>query len=156
MKTPYSESFDLLVALISHLGSTDKASSTPTRIASNLGLEKQRVLNVLESFPAFFRKSNNTSNHDKLAGDYYYTLHLRYSRRKIDHEEDGASQPLTTEEIKMLINLVTHMVQQEQENSRSMIELQQSYKNLESTNKVTMYAAIIATVVGIAGVIVSS
>ena len=38
------------------------------------------------------------------------------------------------------------MVVQEQENDRTMQELQQRYKNLESTNRFTMIAAIIATV----------
>ena len=76
----------------------------------------------------------------------FFTLHLRFSRRRIDNDEEGESLPLSTEEIGILINLVSHMVVQEQENDRTMQELQQSYKNLESTNRFTMIAAIIAAV----------
>lgn len=144
METPYSNDFDVLVALINHLGATDRASRTPTFIASDLGFEKERVLNALTNFPAFFRKSRKTSNKEKTLGEHFYTLHLRYSRRNKDNEEEGESQPLSIEEINMLVNLVAHMVEQEQENSRNMNELNQSYKNLASTNKITMVAAIIA------------
>ena len=146
MEYTYSESFDLLISLICHLGSTDKASRTPTFVASDLSFEKSEVLYVLDNFPAFFRKSKKTSNNDKSKGDNFYTLHLRYSRRNIDNEDEGESQPLTINEIDMLINLVTHMVSQEQENSRALNELQQSYHNLEATNKITMAAAIVAAI----------
>lgn len=87
-------------------------------------------------------------------GDKYFTLHLRYSRRKIDNDEDGESQPITTEEIDMLISLITHMVAQEQENSRALQDLPKSYKNLESTNKFTMAAAIVAALGAIFGGII--
>ena len=155
MSLEYSERFDLLVALINHLGATDKASRTPTFISEDLGFEKNKVLNVLNGFPAFFRRSKKTSNKERSKGDHFYTLHLRYSRRSIDNDEEGSSQPLSTDEINMLLNLVTHMVQQEQENSRAMQELQQSYKNLENTNKITMVAAIVAALGAIIAALLS-
>jgi len=37
---------------------------------------------------------------------------LRYSRRKLDKNSEGESQPLSTEEISMLLGLVTHMLEQ--------------------------------------------
>jgi len=122
--TSYSDNFDLLIALICHLGSTDRASRTPTFIAKDLSFEKNNVETVLNGFPAFFRRSSNTSKKPDSQGDHFYTLHLRYSRRRIDAEEDGESNPLSAEEIDMLINLVTDMVSQEQANSRSFNELQ--------------------------------
>ena len=59
METMYSDNFDFLVSLICHLGSTDKASRTPTFIAKDLSFETQDVEKVLASFPAFFRRSKN-------------------------------------------------------------------------------------------------
>lgn len=154
METPYTSNFDMLVALIVHLGATDRASRTPTFIAADLGFEKASVLQALERFPAFFRKSRITSTKDKSLGDHFYTLHLRYSRRRLDDREDGESQPLSTDEIDMLISLVANMVEQEQENSRALQELQQSFKTLESTNKITMIAAILAAITAIIAALV--
>ncbi|MHC4160235.1 MAG: hypothetical protein ACYSSO_14275 [Planctomycetota bacterium] len=154
METPYTNNFDLLVAVVTHLGATHKASRTPTFIARKLGFEKDNVVDVLGRFPGFFRKSRRTSKNDKSLGDHFYTLHLRYSRRKLDKEDEGESQPLSTEEIGMLVNLIARMVEQEQENSRTMQELKQSYKNLESTNKITMVAAIVAAMGAIVAALV--
>ncbi|MCH7958719.1 MAG: hypothetical protein IID08_01220 [Candidatus Hydrogenedentes bacterium] len=138
MEISYSENFNILVALITHLGATDRASSTPTVIARKLGFEKGKVVDVVEGFPAFFRESRRTSKDEVSKGDHFYTLHMRYSRRKLDKEEDGESQPLATDEIVMLINLVAHMVEQEQQNSRS-----------KYTSIFTLIAAIIAAIAAI-------
>lgn len=155
MHTRYSDHFDTLVALISHLGATDKASRTPTRMAKDLGFAKEEVQNTLDFFPSFFRKSRHSSNEPATKDDHFYTLHLRYSRRKSDDENGEKSQPLGTDEINMLLNLVAHMVEQEQENSRTYKNLEQSYRNLERTNKITMYSAIAAaTISAIAAVVV--
>lgn len=156
MKVPYTMHFDTLVALLTHLSATDRASRTPTYVANDLGLSKEEVLQVLEGFPAFFRKSRKTSNIAESKGDHFYTVHLRYSRRKLDNEEDGESQPLSTDEIDILLNLVSHMVTQEQENSRVVMELKENYKNLQATNKVTMIAAIIAAISAVIAAFVGS
>jgi hypothetical protein len=150
----YIENYNMLIALITHLGATDKASRTPTSIANDLRFEKDKLLFTLDNFPAYFRKSKKTSDKDKSQGDHFFTLHLRYSRRKLDKSAEGESQPLSTEEINMLLGLVTHMLEQEQENSRVYKNLEQSYRNLENTNKITMFAAIGAAVIaGISAVV---
>lgn len=156
MKASYTEHYERLVALITHLGATDKASRTPTFMAKDLRLEKEQVLNTLKSFPAYFRESRTASQDARSEGDKYFTLHLRYSRREIDRNADENSRPLSTEEINMLLGLVTHMLEQEQENSRAYSNLEQSYKNLESTNKITMVAAIGAAIIAAIGAVVAA
>jgi len=155
MDTPYSDNFDVIVALITHLGATHKASRTPTFAAKDLGFNKLKVQSVLDQFPTFFRKSQNVSKKEKTLGDHFYTLHLRYSRRALDDDENGASQPLSTEEVDMLLRLVTHMVEQEQENSRAFRELEQSYRNLVASSKWTMIAAIAAAVISAIGAVIA-
>lgn len=156
MKASYTEHYERLIALITHLGATDKASRTPTFISKDLGLIKNEVESTLKNFPAYFRESRNQSEDVKSQGDKYFTLHLRYSRRNFDKKADESSQPLLTEEINMLLGLVTHMLEQEQENSRTYSSLQQSYKNLEGINKITMFAAIGAAIIAAIGAIVAA
>jgi len=152
----YTENYNLLVALITHLGATDKASRTPTSIARDLRFDKEKVVFTLDNFPAYFRKSKKISDNSNSQGDHFFTMHLRYSRRKLDKNSEGESQPLSTEEISMLLGLVTHMLEQEQENSRVYKNLEQSYKNLENTNKITMFAAIGAAIIAAIGAVVAA
>ena len=119
MNQRYTDNFDNLVALITHLSSTIHKSRTPTNIASDLSLESSDVKRVLESFPAFFRKSIRTSS----SNEHFFTVHLRFARRKQEIEDDEDSQPLEAGELSALIDLVTHMVSQEQETSRLYLDL---------------------------------
>ena len=155
MSQKYSDNFDTLVALITHLSSTHRASRTPTYISKNLSLEKSLVIKTLEEFPAFFRKSKKVSTDQESEGDYFYTVHLRYSRRKLDKNENGESQPLSADEITTLLNVVTSMVSQEQETSRTIMELKENYKSLFKTNIATMVAAIVAAIGAIAAALLS-
>ena len=141
----YTDNFDNLVALITHLSSTSFKSRTPSNIAKDLSLDSGEVLSVLEAFPAFFRKSKNKSTDQ----EHYFTVHLRYARRKQENEDGEKSKPLEPEELGSLIDLVTHMVAQEQETSRLYLDLKERYRNLFWSNIVTMAAAIIAALAAI-------
>ena len=147
----YTENFDLLVALITHLSSTSYKSRTPSNVARALEFKHADVERVLASFPAFFRKSKRTKD-----GEHYYTVHLRYARRERENEEGGESQPLEPPELTALIDLVLHMTAQEQENSRQQIELQARYRFLRNTNFVTLGVAILAAVAAIVAAILSA
>lgn len=146
MEQRYSDNFDNLVALITHLSSTSHKSRTPSNIAKSLSLDSSEVLKTLEDFTAFFRKSKKVSEEN---GEHYYTVHLRYARRKQEKKEGVVSKPLEPEELSSLINLVTHMVSQEQETSRLYLDLKQRYRNLFWSNIVTVIAAIIAAVAAV-------
>ena len=95
MSQSYTEHYSRLIALITHLGATEKASRTPTFIASDLRLAKGEVLDTLKQFPAYFRESRTISKDPKSKGDHYFTLHLRYSRRTIDKNSGEKSKPLS-------------------------------------------------------------
>ena len=144
-KQRYTDNFDNLVALITHLSTTSLKSRTPSNIAKDLSLDSNDILNVLEAFPAFFRKSIKTnSDHE-----HFYTVHIRYARRKQENEDGEISKPLEPEELSSLIGLVTHMVSQEQETSRLYLDMKERYRNLYWSNIATMAAAIIAALAAI-------
>lgn len=156
MSSLYTSHYSRLIALITHLGATNKASRTPTFIAQDLQLEMQEVLDTLTAFPAYFRQSRKTSSDPKSKGDHYFTLHLRYSRRATAQKHGEASQPLSTDEIHMLLSLVTHMLEQEQANERVYTGLEKNYQSLDNSNRVTMYAAIIAAFIAAIGAIIAA
>jgi len=131
MTSKYTKHFSTVVALITHLGATNRRSRTPTFIGTDLGLDKQDVISVLRLFPSVFRESRTVSTEQESKDDHFYTLHLRYSRRTDDDDKAGESLPLSTDEIGMLLDLVAHMTHQEQQ---------------QKTNMFSMLAAIIASV----------
>ncbi|TON64721.1 hypothetical protein CGH51_24580, partial [Vibrio parahaemolyticus] len=74
----FTNDFHCLVALIQHLGAHEKWNSrTPRNIADSIGLDVEDVENVLDGYPAFFRKSSNLSAQK----EPLYSLHIRYARR---------------------------------------------------------------------------
>ncbi len=145
MGASYTDNFDTLVALITHLASTAYKSRTPPNIAEALSLQLDSVRNTLDQFPGFFRKSSDTTK----SGEHYYTVHLRYARRKQERADGVESQPLDTDELVSLVNLVTHMVAQEQENSRLGVELAARYDNLKRKSEITLVVAGIAALASI-------
>lgn len=142
---PYTDNFDTLVALIIHLSNTDFESRTVPPMAKDLSLDVQKVRKVVEQFPAFFRKSKRTDS----KGEHFYTVHLRYSRRKRDGE-NVRTEPLKPEELSSLLDLISKMVANENEMSRLYLDLQQRNRTLLRTNIITMVAALIAAGTAIA------
>ncbi|MBF4360247.1 hypothetical protein EAY21_25920, partial [Vibrio anguillarum] len=88
-------------------------------IADSIGLDVEDVENVLDGYPAFFRKSSNLSAQK----EPLYSLHIRYARR-VKKQIEGESSlkewsaPLSSEEMQILLNLVTNMIGLEAENRR--------------------------------------
>ncbi|MGR5406259.1 hypothetical protein [Vibrio mediterranei] len=120
LKRSFTSDFHCLIALIQHLGAHEKWNSrTPRNIADSIGLDKKDVEDVLEGYPAFFRKSSNLSTQK----EPLYSLHIRYARRTKKQREGEAnskewSEPLSSEEMQTLLNLVTNMIGLEAENRR--------------------------------------
>lgn len=145
----FTKHFDTLVALITHLSSTDDKSQTPGSVADALGLQKDEVEQVLGLFPGFFRKSKSQSE----GGEHFFAVHLRYARRAADGE---TSNPLTPGELTTLLSLVSHMTSQEHETSLLLIEMKEEHQNIKQTNRITLivalvsaFAAVIAATIGI-------
>ena len=125
MNKPFTQDFHLLSALIQHLAAHEVwKSRTPRNIADSLGLEKDDVGRVLNSYPAFFRRSSNLSKQ----GEPLYTVHLRYARRKKDpsKENQRVSPPLDSSEITLMLSLVTQMIAVEAQDERLREEVKQN------------------------------
>jgi hypothetical protein len=136
---PYTENFDTLIAVVTHLSNTDFESRTVTPMAKDLGLDPNKVRYVVENFPAYFRKSKMADS----KGEHFYTVHLRYARRKKDGERVD-TEPLKPEEFSSLLDLISKMVANESETSRLHLDLEHRNKTLLWTNVITMVAALVA------------
>ena len=145
----YSDHVDILVALVTHLGMTRYKSRLPSKIAKYLDIDEGETVKVLENFKGLFRKSIGVSSH----GEHYYTLQLRYARRWLDQEKDKDQdgeeeeeprEPIGAEYLSALLNFIISMVVQEQSSSRQLL-----------TNRITLYASIIAAVAAIIAAIIS-
>lgn len=139
----FSEDFQIICALITHLGAHERwQSRTPSEIANSLAMERSEVERVLGSYPCFFRESANRKNKERC-----FTVHLRYARRK-KNPISGAheSEPMTPEEIGILINTLTQMVGLEKEESQFLRELRSNNKRQTITNLVALTVAVIAAI----------
>jgi len=105
---PYSENFDTLIDVLTHLANCDYETRTAPKMAKDLGLDPANVRAVLNLFPGFFRRSKNPDQ----AGEHFYTVHLRYARRKVDGEKT-TTESLTPAELGSLFDLVSKMIANE-------------------------------------------
>lgn len=146
MDKPFTQDFHYLTALIQHLGAHEKWNSrTPRNISQSLGLDLDIVERVLESYPAFFRKSSNLSSQN----EPLYTIHLRYARRRRNLDTDQYESPaIQPDEISMLLSLVTQMIGVEGQDERLKSELRQ--------NSFKMWIAIVAAIISALTAIVTA
>ena len=142
---PYTAYFDSLVALVTHLSSTNSESRTVPNMARSLGLKPETVRGVVTNFPAFFRESRTESEE----GEKFYTVHLRYARRYNKEGERVDTEPLSPAELTTLLDLISKMVAQEYETSRMQLDMRERNRHLFWTSLITMFAAITAAVVAI-------
>lgn len=141
--TPFSNDFQILCALITHLGSHEKwQSRTPSEIGGSLALPPKEVERVLIAFPCFFRQSTNRKNGERL-----FTVHLRYARRKIDKNTGShVSEPMNPEEIGILITLLTQMISIEKQESQFLIEMRESNRSNAHSVFVAVTIALISAI----------
>jgi hypothetical protein len=143
----YSEHYETLVALVTHLGAKggDEAdAANPIDMAKRLGLDEAEVENVLDNFKGLFRKSENPypSEHGP---QHRYMLQLRYARRKyVNGKVINVGEALSNGELFSLLEFVTNKVREEQENERQ-----------ARSNKITMIGVWIAAALSLASTIVS-
>ncbi|MEQ1968904.1 hypothetical protein ABLA30_18285 [Xenorhabdus nematophila] len=112
----FVKDFHYLTAIIQHLGAHERWNSrTPRNIADSLGMDMHQVERVLNSYPAFFRRSSNLS----AQGEPLFMIHLRYARRKKNENTDAReSPPISSAEIGLLLDLVTKMIGVEEQNKK--------------------------------------
>jgi hypothetical protein len=116
----YSENVDLLVASIIYLGTHSYYwGRTPKGLATELGLNGDKLLAVFEGFPGLYRKTKRTAED----GQHYYALQARHAQREgrdMD-DPDGAKgiAPLDNEKLDLLIRFVMQMTEHEKAGRRA-------------------------------------
>jgi len=160
-ETPYTDHFDALLAVVTYLASTPYQSRRVPHLARDLGFDTAQVRSVVEIFRGLIRQSRTTDDD----GEHYYTLHLRYARRPLPTKQagqDAKNEPLSSQEISGLLQLISSMVSHEKETSRLLlaqkdqldrlsIELTQRNRGLVATTLTTLVVALIAAAAGIVG-----
>jgi hypothetical protein len=111
----YSKNLDVLVAVITHLGYTDWNMRSAKNLSKALALEEEKVLYVLENFPAFFRKAQHVS----AKGTSFYQLHVRHAIRwkEDESEEESKEPPLEPSTVNAMIDVVVKCADQERRHS---------------------------------------
>jgi hypothetical protein len=135
----YSDDVDYLVAAIMYLGSSKFWwGRTPQRMASALNLKEERLKTVLESYRGLFRESRTLQDN----GQYSFSLHARYaqfdSKDGSEATSDDSIPPVGLETVKLLLDFVQKMVDNEKADDRSKL-----------TSKIPIQAAVISAVAAV-------
>lgn len=115
----YSDNIDYLVSSILYLGSHKFYwARTPRGMASELSLDELRLKDVFDAFPGIFRKSSKPGDHNQ----HFYSLQARYAQREggdtSEPEKISYIEPLTTENINLLLDFVLKMTEHEKTDKR--------------------------------------
>jgi len=147
MSKKYSKDLDELIALVSYLSMTKYKSMRPSRLAQGLSLDESNVLRILNEYKAIFRKSQVTS---RSSDEHYYTLHLRYALRWVNEDanqdnDDTVQENLPAEYLTTLLNFVVDRA-----------ALEETTKNTQIKNILTMIASVIAAIAAITAAVLSA
>lgn len=130
----YREQIDYLVSSLVYLGTHSYYwARSPSNLASELSLDAKRLQDVFESFPGLYRKSKSkTAN-----GEHYYAVQARYAQRggedTSEPEKISYIEPLSTEQLRLIIDFVQQSAEAERAGRRAWI-----------TNTVSTLAAFVA------------
>ena len=144
----YSQHFETLVALVTHLavvGGDEADAANAPKLADRLGLDEQEVVEVLESFKGLFRKTQERYPSKNYGLQHRYTLQLRYARRRyIDGKVVNVGEAMTNEGLFSLLEFITKKVSEEQESARH-----------ARSNKITMIGVWVAATLSLVTAIIS-
>jgi hypothetical protein len=146
----YSENFDAIIALLTHLSNCDQESRTVPHMATNLGLDAEIVRKVLDGFPGFFRRSKKRD----AVNEPYYTVHMRYARRKVDGES-SPTERLTADELGSLFDLVSKMVSNEHEMLKTNLSLKAQTDSMIRNSNIMIAVAVLSAIVAIVTCVVN-
>lgn len=142
----YSQNFTTLIALVTYLavreGESDAVNAP--RLADYLGLNETEVVRVLEHFNGLFRSSRKSYESQDYGKQKNYSLLLRYAHRKYSDGNFESSDPLTNDDLRMLLDFITVQFREEQETERR-----------SRSDLLTLIAASTAAVLSFASIIVS-
>lgn len=138
----FTEDYHFLVALISHLSATRHKNRTPREIAGSLAMDHREIERILIDYPSFFRQSKNVSPHTK---EKLFTVHLRYALRRKEEVSNNYDEPLDTDSISLMLNLIAEMVRHEREEHRLNLDLEQKSKSSKIAVLVAIGTALISS-----------
>ena len=137
----YGDNIDYLIAAITYLGTHSYYwARTPSNMASELSLDRNKLAAIFDGFPGIFRKSAEPAPGSK---EHFYSLQARYAMREgagtREPEQVSYIAPLSVEMISQLNSFVLHASQMETEGRK------QFWGNIVSVG-----AAIVAALTAIA------
>lgn len=143
----YKDNIDYLFASAVYLGThTYWWARTPEAMARELQLDEDRLEQVFNSFPGVFRKSRRKSPRND---QHFYSLQARYAQAEggdtKDLEQRDSIAPLTSEKLKVVIDFILKMAEQESKDD----DQAQTRRFAFRTNIVSVSAAVIAAVAAI-------
>lgn len=147
LSNKYSDNLETLVALVTHLAMTQYKSRTASVLATDLSLDRDHVLHVLQTFKGLFRPSQNLYRPDKGDPEPYYWLQLRYARWYLEDKKEDAGKvepPLEADYLTALLDFIMKMVDQEKTEKRQL-----------SSNAVAIVASIIALIASVVAAIIA-
>jgi hypothetical protein len=142
----YSESLDILTALVTYLALTNRKSRTAPGLATDLSLPQAGVEAACAQFPGIFRRSARLSPD----GLPYYTLHARYAMRTASDDESDLPE-LHGDLLRVVLEFLVARAQAEQAEAHFALSL----KSTERNARVAAMAALLSAVAAIAAVIVT-
>ena len=117
--------------------------------------KEAEVRSVVEKFRGLFRKSPTPDG----TGEHFYTVHLRYARRpprKPGEAQDASNEPLTSQEISSLLELISIMVTHEKETSRLLFVQEEQFKQLSLEIKQQNWAQTVTSITSFATAIIAA
>lgn len=120
MSGSYAADVEVILALISYLGLTNKRKRTPAKIAKHVGIDERRVLGVLERYPGLFRRSLKVKDE----GHHSFSLQVRHASRYLEEpdEDSTISDPLGADYFGSLMQYVLSRKKSEEELNRVLTE----------------------------------
>lgn len=154
----YSEHFETIIALVTYLAVCNRYSEKYDKtidnanagwLAIHLGLEENEVKMVLGRYKSLFRESKWKYGGEEYEEQYRYSLLLRYAHRPYtDQSAPDASQPLTNEELFLLLNFISDKAREEQEEKQHLAN--------SRNQKMAMYIAVLSAMIAAGASIIAA
>ena len=135
----YSIDIEIILALVSYLGLTNKQKRTPAKIAKHVGIEEARIVEVLERYPGLFRRSHKTSDED----EHFFSLQVRHASRHLE-DDDEPSSPLGADYFSSLVQYTLERKRSEEEQENLLAEIRAGQRQTRQTTLAALLASGVA------------
>lgn len=110
MKPSYSESLEVLMAVVTYLAMNEFPMRQPKKIADDTSIDIHAVEYVLKNFKGLFRESRKVSNDH---GAHFYSLQLRYALNVVDDDNKKTKPPLDKGDLSALLEFISRRASEE-------------------------------------------